>query len=62
MCCLLDEPDMWYPSVAETQQTSQPNDPMTGQQVDSLLEQIAMATGSEKARTAAAPDSEYWLP
>ena len=53
---------MWYSSVVETQQTILPSDPKTQQQTDSLLEQTAMATNSEKARTATAPGSEYWLP
>jgi len=53
---------MWYSTVTETQQTIPPSDPKTEPQTDSLLEQTAMATGSEKARTATAPGSEYWLP
>jgi hypothetical protein len=53
---------MWYSTITETQQTIPPSDWKTEQQSDSLLEQTAMATGSEKARTATAPGSEYWLP
>ena len=53
---------MWYSTVAEAQQTSRPSDPKTEEETDSLLEQTAMATGSEKGRTATAPGSEYWLP
>ena len=58
--CFWSEPDMWYSTVTEIQQTIPPSDPKTEQQVDSLPEQTAMATGSEKAATA--PGSEYWLP
>jgi hypothetical protein len=53
---------MWYSTVTETQQTIQPSDPKAEQQADSLLEQPAMVNGPEKARTATAPGSEYWLP
>jgi hypothetical protein len=60
--CYKSEPDMWYSTNTETQQTIPSSDTTAEKQSDSLLEQTATANHPEKTRTAAAPGSEYWLP
>jgi hypothetical protein len=53
---------MWYSTDTETKQTIPSSDPTAEKQSDSLLDQTATATHSEKTRTTSAPGSEYWLP